>query len=75
MDSPELMDVDCNAVITEGCRIESEAEHVLEVEDVVEHSRNLGHQQLDQLVRPVPSDNILRAVSKISCLTRTGRQC
>ena len=61
--------------LTDSCRIESEAEHVLEVEDVVEHSRNFGHQQLDQLVRPVPSDNILRAVSKIPCLTRTGRQC
>ena len=40
---------------TECAGVESEAEPVLEVEDVVVNSRALLHQQLDQLVSPVPA--------------------
>ena len=40
---------------TESAGVESEAEPVLEVEDVVVNSRAVLHHQLDQLVCPVPA--------------------
>ena len=40
---------------TESAGVESEAEPVLEVEDVVVNSRAVLHHQLDQFVSPVPA--------------------
>ena len=60
---------------TECGGVESEAEHVLEVEDVMINCRALLHHQLDQLVSPVPGQVIIIREISTHHLTRTGRPC